>query len=54
MDTIAESAAVFGMEIHTDEEYKCIWRSMPYVVRLDFDGRTYLGRGELLNVASFH
>ena len=32
----------------TCDDFKRIWHWMPYVVRLDFEDRTYLGREELL------
>ncbi len=36
------------------DSFKRIWHSMPYVIRVDFDGLVYKGREELLNVASCH
>jgi len=38
----------------TCEGFKDIWHCMPYVVRLDFDDQTYMGREELLRVQSFY
>lgn len=36
------------------EDFIRIWHCMPYVIRLDFENRNYVGREELLLVESFH